>query len=250
MPEFQNDTAGAPVWADLSAPDRLAAIAFYRELFGWHVDESSFPTTGYTYFELSGQRVAGLAESAGYPGWNIYLQTEDARASAELVTAAGGEALAVVPFGPTGTVGHFLDPHGVWIGGWQAGSHSGFGVTDEPGAPTWFELHTRHYPESIEFFTRAFGWEVHPMPEAEGFRMATLGDIRVAQAGIYDAEASLPEDSNGRWLLYFQVEDTDTTIVRALRLGGTVVQEASDTPYGRMAEIADTAGIRFAVIQP
>ena len=41
------------------------------------------------------------------------------------------------------------DPGGAAIGIWQPGLHKGFGIYDEPGTPSWFELHTRDYDASV-----------------------------------------------------------------------------------------------------
>lgn len=47
--------------------------------------------------------------------------------------------------GDLGTMGFFIDPCGAFVGEWQFGTCKGFGVPDVPGAPAWFELHSRDY---------------------------------------------------------------------------------------------------------
>jgi uncharacterized protein len=44
------------------------------------------------------------------------------------------------------------------------------------------------------------------------------------------------------------VPDADATITRAAQLGGSLVRPAWDTPYGRMAVVADNQGAAFAII--
>jgi len=43
-------------------------------------------------------------------------------------------------------------------------------------------------------------------------------------------------------LLRDQVDDCRTAVARAVALGGTVLQEAKDSPYGMMGHVADPAG--------
>ena len=50
-------------------------------------------------------------------------------------------------------------------------------------------------------------------------------------------------------VVYFSVVSTDDAVVKAEGLGGTVVQAAEDTPYGRMAVIADPTGALFSLHQ-
>ena len=46
---------------------------------------------------------------------------------------------------------------------------------------------------------------------------------------------------------YFAVADADDAVARASDLGGTVVRPPWDSPYGRMAVLADDQGAVFAV---
>jgi hypothetical protein len=50
--------------------------------------------------------------------------------------------------------------------------------------------------------------------------------------------------------VYFGVDDTDTAVAKAVELGGTIVDDAEDTPYGRLATIADPTGARFTLVGP
>jgi predicted enzyme related to lactoylglutathione lyase len=53
------------------------------------------------------------------------------------------------------------------------------------------------------------------------------------------------------WMIYFEVDPargTDATAGQAIMLGGNVVIQPYDTPFGRMAILADPDGAVFAVI--
>jgi predicted enzyme related to lactoylglutathione lyase len=57
-------------------------------------------------------------------------------------------------------------------------------------------------------------------------------------------------DEPSRWNVYLQVEDTDETVARAVASGAEVALAAEDTPYGRIAELRDPAGVAFRVMGP
>ena len=64
-------------------------------------------------------------------------------------------------------------------------------------------------------------------------------------AGIMDASSFLAEGEPAQWSVYWEVDDTDAALARVRELGGSVVSEAMDTPYGRMATAQDPTGSRF-----
>src|SRR4029079_420332 len=99
------------------------------------------------------------------------------------------------------------DPGGAAIGIWQPRSHQGFSIINEPGAPTWAELHTRDYDAAVRFYTDVFGWETATVGDTPEFRYTTLGEGDDALAGIMDASGFLPDGVPAHWSVYFAVED-------------------------------------------
>ena len=77
------------------------------------------------------------------------------------------------------------------------------------------------------------------------FRYTTYGEGDDRLAGIMDATAFLPDGVPAHWSVYFGVDDTDATLAAVVELGGTVVQPATDSPYGRLAQAADPTGALF-----
>lgn len=245
---------GAPCWVELFTRDTAAALAFYGELFGWTPEEGGPEYGGYIMFKLGDQPVAGCMRDDGTsgaaPAWSVYLETNDAEATAEMVKANGGEVY-VEPM-QVGELGHMAfgaDPSGAAVGIWQPLEHEGFGVRGEVGSPTWFELHTVGYEQVIPFYENAFGWVTHTAADEPGFRYTTLGVDEDALAGIMD-DSVFDSAGPSYWTFYVQVADTDAALTRAVELGGSVQQEAEDSPYGRLATIADPTGIPFKVMGP
>jgi predicted enzyme related to lactoylglutathione lyase len=140
------------------------------------------------------------------------------------------------------------DVGGAVIGAWQPGRHTGFGVVHEVGSADWFELDTRDYEASVRFYRNVFGWDTHVMSDSSDFRYTTLGEGDRAVAGIMDVSASPANGAPSHWVVLFRVEDTDATVAKATELGGSVVSAAADSPYGRLATLADPTGATFGVI--
>ena len=148
-----------------------------------------------------------------------------------------------------GTMAVLGDPGGASIGLWQPGTHQGFGVWNEPGAPCWFELHSREYEATVAFYRDVFRWDTHTMSDTPEFRYTTLGDGDDALAGIMDSASFLPDGAPAEWAIYFGVESSDAALVQIEQLGGTTIEPAMDSPYGRLAVAADPLGTRFRLVQ-
>ncbi|MGH9081511.1 MAG: VOC family protein [Acidimicrobiales bacterium] len=242
---------GAPCWVDLMTSDAEVSRDFYTRLFGWTAEEPNAEFGGYFNFTKDGVLVAGGMASqpdAGMPdAWSVYLATGDARKTAEMAGVHGGQIVAPpMDVGDLGTMAVVLDPGGAAIGMWQPGLHRGFGILAEPGAPAWFELHTREYAKAVDFYRDVFRWDAHTVPDTPpGFRYTTLGEGDGSMAGIMDASGFLPEEVPAHWNVYFGTADTDAALETIVGLGGSVVAEPEDTPYGRVASAADPIGVQF-----
>ncbi|MFE3101467.1 VOC family protein [Nocardia tengchongensis] len=251
---------GDPIWTDLFTTDPEGAMAFYGELFGWTAEVS--PEHGnYITFRKDGKAVAGgMADdgSGGPSQWMVYLASTDAEATAEKVTAAGGRTVVpVMPVAELGKFGVFGDNGGVGIGVWEPGTMTGFeqrGVVGDGkweghvGAPSWFELHTRSYDDALKFYREAFGWQdPFTIAETPEFRYTTIHSVTPMLGGVMDSTSFLPPAVPGYWAVYFGVEEVDASVRKVAELGGSVVRPPEDTPYGRLAAVADPSGVRFSL---
>ena len=255
MPTRDVAPAGHPSWIDLFTNDREASIAFYTQLFGWTADVGGEEVGGYTIFHLDGLPVAGCMQNddPAHPSnlWSTYLAVTDIAATTEAAAAAG--ATVILPPMAVMDIGHMamvIDPGGAAIGMWQAETFHGFGILAEPNAPGWFELHTRAYDASLDFYRTVFGWDVHTMSDTPEFRYSTLLEGEQAAAGIMDDTGHTPEGTPPHWSVYISVPDADATVAKVVELGGTVVMAPEDTPYGRLAVCTDSTGSPFSINQP
>lgn len=247
---------GAPCWVDLLTSDTARAEQFYGELFGWtaeHGDEERYG--GYVTFRKDGKMVGGCMRNDGSSGapdtWSVYLATDDARRTVERAAEVGGTVIVPAMDVPEqGVMAMVTDPSGTAVGVWQGRENPGIEVVAEPGTPNWFELHTRDYEPTVRFYEDVFGWQTEVMSDTDDFRYTTLGGGRDQQAGVMDAGSMLPEGVPGLWGIYWGVEDTDAFVEKAQSLGATVLHPTDDTPFGRLATLADPTGAMFRVIQP
>jgi predicted enzyme related to lactoylglutathione lyase len=239
---------GEPVWLELTTTDFDTSVAFYSGLFGWTPDATPETLDGGTTMHLERDRVARIVPMPE-DGWVVYLRTDDIVATTTAVAAHGGRLeLAPSAVRDLAIMAIATDPSGARVGFWEPELHAGFDVEDVPGAPTWFELHTSDFAAAVPFYEKVAGWRPVSMGDSDGFRMVANGAPGAAEAGIYDASRSdLTEAS--MWMPYFAVEDADAAAARIRELGGSLLDEIVDTPFGRLVHATDPRGTLFTIIR-
>jgi predicted enzyme related to lactoylglutathione lyase len=224
---------------------------FYSELFGWHAEEPSPEFGGYFMFTRGGIPVAGamgdMGDMSANDTWKIYLATSDIAETVRVGAEAGAQIMfAPEPVSDLGIQTVFNDVVGATLGAWQAGTFPGFTVMEEHGSPSWFELHTRQHADAVAFYETVFGLGASVMANGEDFRYTAL----VAQdgtgvAGVTDATSVLPDGAPPYWITYWDVDDIVESITKVRALGGKVVRDVEDSPYGRIATVTDPNGAFF-----
>ena len=244
--------AGVPCWVDVMAPDVGKAQAFYAAVLGWTFQEDTEGEYGgYVIAMVNDAAAAGIGpQREGAPAaWTLYLASDDADKTAAAVTEHGGSVLLPPDdVGPLGRMFIAADPTGAVFGGWQAGDYIGAGIVNEPGALTWEDLRSPDPDTARAFYRSVFGYRTDPLPMA-GPDYATFAlpgeDAPLGgMGGMMGAEGS-----PAHWLAYFGVADTDAAAQAAEQGGGSVLMGAMDTPFGRLATLADPAGAPFCVIE-
>jgi len=246
--------AGTPCWVDVSVDDVPKAIAFYRALFGWDIELGGPEVGGYSIAHQDGRIVAAVSPKMGAPDapsvWTTYLATDDADATAAKIKGAGGQLLAEpMDVMEEGRLAVAMDPAGAVFGLWQGEHTTGLGVATEPGALAWNEQMSRDFDGSKAFYQAVFGYGDQDM-SSDGFKYATLMLDGQIVGGIGEYPADIPAEVPAAWATYFAVTDTDVALAKVAELGGSVVEPASDTPFGRIGRVADNHGAVFALITP
>ncbi|KRE23029.1 VOC family protein [Agromyces sp. Soil535] len=264
MPKTIIEVPGAPCWVNLNSSDVARSAEFYETLLGWRIEQARAgqdgpdregpDQEGCLVAFLGEDRVAGISPKGpadrSTDWWGVYLRSEDAAATANAVRASGGR----IAFGPDpvpelGSFGGAVGPGGALIGFWH-GAVRRYGIQrlEAPGAPTWFELYTRDYDADVDFYVRAFGWQTRVMSDTEDFRYTVQVEASGDLAGIWDAASFMPDGVPSHWEVYFGASDVDDVSARAEALGGRVIEAPADSPYGRIATVADGTGAAFKVI--
>ncbi len=257
MPTRESAPIGSPCWADLWTSDVEGSAEFYGEVFGWEAQEPSAEFGGYFMFTRAGVPVAGgmgdMGDMKAENVWKVYLDTDDIAKTLQAAEEAGAVIVSpAMPVADLGTQAVLVDPTGAHLGAWQAGTFPGFTVLGEHGAPSWFELHTRDHPGAVDFYHSVFRWDTKVEGDTDEFRYTTMRDPGAdgELAGIMDASAWLPEGIPAHWSVYWHVDDIGATVAKVKALGGSVVLDVEDTPYGRLAAVADPAGAPFKLRTP
>lgn len=244
--------SGTPCWVDLGVDDVAKAAAFYPRVFGWDVQAGPPETGGYSMCLKDGHAVAGIGPKQGPPGtpsfWTVYLASDDTDETAGKITAAGGQVL-VGPMDVTdmGRMAVAADPAGAVFGVWQARSHIGMELANEPGSVCWNENFSRDLEGSKAFYRAVFGYEYGDMSTPD-FRYATLKIGGREVGGIGEIGSGFPADVPAHWSTYFAVDDTDAAVTTITAAGGSVTRPPWDTPYGRMATVSDDQGAAFSLM--
>jgi predicted enzyme related to lactoylglutathione lyase len=257
LPHVDSHVQGTINWVDLLTTDLEAATRFYTALFGWAPYDTPMPGGDgvYRFFRLDGREAAAAGPrppemaGQGIPShWNVWVAA-DADATVEKAAAAGGQVLmAPSTLGPSGRLAMIADPGGAAVGVWQADEHIGAGVVNEPGAMSWWEVNTRSFEACRRFYPEVFGWEAEQLDDPNvNYVTWKLGDRTVG--GMLEMTEQWA-GIQSHWMTYFAVADTDAAAGRATELGGSVGAPPFDTPYGRIAVLADPAGGHFSVITP
>jgi uncharacterized protein len=243
---------GTPCWVDVTVPDVPAARGFYAGLFGWQMPDTGPEADGCTIARLSGRPAAGVGSIAPGPRtspmWTTYLAVDDVDTVAARATRAGGQVVTrPADVTEQGRVAVVADPTGAAFGLWQARSHRGAEIINEPGALTWNECMTRDYEQARRFYTEVFGYDLEEVGDGS-FRYSVLHLGGHPVGGLGQLAASLPADLPPHWMSCFAVADADATLTRAADLNARVRMPAQDTPYGRTAVLEGPQGEVFAVI--
>ncbi|MFE1286800.1 VOC family protein [Streptomyces sp. NPDC058751] len=243
---------GSPGWVSLMAHETAATQDFYAALFGWEFEPGPPQLGPYARALLDGHEVAGIGQlppDRHLPvAWTPYFASADVDRTAEIVRHSGG----TVGVGPldaaeAGRLAIASDPSGAVFGIWQGVAHPGTEITGVPGTPAWNELVTRDTESVVKFYKGVFGYELRPAASADFDRVTLYVDGRPV-AGVHGVGNALTRDRGPHWLTYFEAAEPDDAVRLVTELGGRVLVAAHDSPYGRVATVADPEGAVFSLI--
>ncbi|MFI5975504.1 VOC family protein [Streptomyces sp. NPDC051452] len=115
------------------------------------------------------------------------------------------------------------------------------------GAPNWIDVGTPDIDAAGSFYGSLFGWRFRSAgPDAGGYGFFQLDGRTVA-----GAMRTGPGQGPPAWTVYFRSEDARATAEAAEQARGSVLFPPTDVMgEGRMAVLADRAGVPFGIWQP
>ena len=249
----QAKPAGTPTWLDLMAPDIDTARAFYQAIFGWEYDIGGPEYGGYTTARLGQRMTAGLMgpqpDAPPMPAaWSLYFATDDIESDVAHAVELGAKVLyPPMEVDTFGSMAVCEDPTGAAFSFWQAGSHVGTQVTEEPGSAAWYELYSPNAKQARDFYTAVLGATADAVPGGPEYYVLKHGDQSLV--GIMQIDPAWG-DFHPQWITYFAVADVDDTVATATKLGGKNLGPIDDSPFGRIAALMDPSGAYFKVVEP
>ena len=112
------------------------------------------------------------------------------------------------------------------------------------GAPTWIDLATWEICAQ-QFYGNVFGWQIETVSDSDEFRYSTAVFDGDPTARSHGRDDGVTDRAPSNWYFFLGSDDVDKTVALVEENGGTVVRGAEDTPYGRLAAVADPIGAGF-----
>ena len=252
------------IWYELLTTDQDAAIAFYKAVVGWEVDDQHMAELGdmrYSILSAGDRQVGGLMQltddmckQGARPAWIGYVFVPDTDAAAKAIVAAGG----AIHMGPEDipNVGRFAmvaDPGGAAFYVMTPLPRDDVPPPpgpNDPGVVSWHELYAGNGQEAaFAFYSGQFGWET-----LENMDMGPMGQYRIFGSngvpigGMMDKPAELPVSA---WAYYVNVDGIDAAIDRINANGGKVAMGPHEVPGGSwIVQAFDPQGAFFALVSP
>ncbi|WP_167594411.1 VOC family protein [Corallococcus coralloides] len=244
--------AGTVSWVDLMAWDLAKAQDFYGALFGWTFEAGSKENGYYTMAHKAGHPVAALMPRPGDapfpPIWNTYFAVESVDRSVARLKELGGKVmLEPMDVMDAGRMAFGADNTGAPFGFWQPNQFPGSGLMNEPGAAAWFEAKTHDGAKAVAFYKDLFGMTADKMPD-DRMQYWVLKKDGGEAAGVMQLDDKTSAEVPAHWMITFAVSNTDEAAATVTAKGGKVLMQPFDSPYGRIAIVADPGGAAFGVI--
>lgn len=234
-------TPGAFVWHELGTDDVSKAQAFYGGLFGWTFESNDMGSMIYHLAKKDGIRVGGMYErevNAEMPAaWLGSISVKDVDACADAAVKAGGQLLMEATDIPNvGRYACVMDSQGAVFSLFNC--LMGDPESNEPvvGDFCWDSLQAKDTALAESFYKAVIGWEAKPGFEGMEDKVFYMGELMEASL------AAAPEGVHPHWISFVQVTDLAASNKKVIELGGKVVLEKVELPFGGFSIIQDPTG--------
>lgn len=104
----------------------------------------------------------------------------------------------------------------------------------------WFQNNSEKPAESRKFYQEVLGWKAGDGPEGSTMFAGEAGPI----SGLGKTDGKLVG-----WVPYAEVSDVDAATQKAVKLGGTLLQDKTRGPAGHFTIVRDPGGATLALWQ-
>lgn len=248
---------GTPCWFDATSPDIAASADFYRGLFDWTAEDMGADAGHYTVLKQEGAQVAGIASATAPDGstnpalWLPYFSVENAAATTAVARAAGATVL-VEPTDVFGTLEFAVltDPDGAAYGICQLKSHPGTESWGAVNSPCWVQYASAGAPaEALAHYAEVLGW-TYQNAAWETSTVNPYQAVSVPGGREFGGAAIAPTGAPGPfWSMTIRVANTEDIAERAVKLGGSILNEPQDMPGpSSVGVLADPFGAGFGIM--
>ncbi len=243
---------------EIAGPDGPALQQYYRDLFGWDVQEQGPEMGNYgVVMWMEGGIGGGIMETTeDMPVSNyvtFYIQVDDLQAALDKLSGLGGSsAMPPMEIAPeVGSVAMFMDPANNFIGLYSLPAEMSGDIPPRSSAPpvVHFELGGSDAQALEDFYTGMFGWQVNPVEMGDGgtYRLVQQEEDGIG-GGIFQHMEGMPPNAPG---IAVGVDDLQAYLDKAVSLGGSALMQPTDIPggFGSLAIFNDIAGNRISLFK-
>jgi predicted enzyme related to lactoylglutathione lyase len=242
-------------WYELITSDSVSAKAFYSNVMGWGVLNTSIPDRGYSLFTAGTVLVGGLMDlpentsgTGTEAAWIGYIGVDDVDATASRIEHLGG-AVHVAPREVVNVSRYsiFADPQTARLGmlKWAKPMQQKPANLASTGRVGWHELLAADSEKAWTFYTEVFGWQRAEAEIGEMGPYQLFSSRGQTMGGIVTKASIVP---SARWLYYFNVSDIDSAAERVKTAGGQIFNGPVELPSGNaMVQCKDPQGAIFAL---
>ena len=241
---------GKFVWFEHVSRDARRAQGFFGEVLGWRVQP--FMDSTYEMIYLGDTMIGGYATPRNDrqpPHWISSVSVENVDTAARAATASGGKIVeGPVDLPGVGRMARIADPQGAEICLFRNDGGDPADAEAPAGGWLWNELHTSEPTKALAFYDKVVGFahRTVDMGHAGAYHILSRGGVD--RGGVTH---HLPGGVPPHWLPYVHVQDVDSTLARASKLGATLPMPAEDIPgIGRFGVLTDPTGAVLALMKP
>ena len=239
---------------EIAGPDGPALQQFYRDLFGWKIDEMGPEMNNYALVEANEGGIGGglFPTTEGMPSNYVtfYIQVDDLQAALDKLSDMGGNPIMqpteIAP--GMGSIAMFVDPAGNTIGLYSLPSEWDGQTSPKGNAPpvVHFEVGGSDASALADFYTKMFNWKIKYLENAI-YRLVQQESGGIG-GGIFEHTEGMPPNHPS---VAVMVDDLQASLDKAVSLGGTALMQPTEIPggFGSFAIFYDIAGNRISLFK-